>query len=242
MKFRKCEFQIINSLLWVCIIIILSSCTAPKDYYLHLLAMEELGEQERGQTGRKIGEIVIPEESLQPMVIALQSEQKATTEGEASAVTSDLLKIIHTGTYKPEVIVEKSEPNTRTPGSKPIPESVPIDINKEILENFLNNENINVIGIMTKDGRLDGQKNIIQVYFSPEALSDDALYEKFLFICAIIYGLDKGKNTIDKVVGFATIEASPYMVLESKMEDYIAFADNKISYKEWVSKLVIKRF
>lgn len=228
-------------LLFFCFL--LSSCIqAPKDYYLHLSAMEKAGIQERQDAGRKIGEIVEPEESQIPIVIALQP-------GEEAAV---LIQMIHTQPSARETVVEAPESqspsipdeqdHTENRGTASLNTRVPINIDTGLLEKTLTDENITVIGIVKKDGRPDGARNMIQIYFSTIALSDDALYEQFLFICAIVYGYDKNNRTVDAVIGLAMVDAAPYMVLESAVSDYIAFADQNISYKEWTDKLVIKRF
>ena len=238
-------FQQILVAVMLCICFSFLSCgiKAPEDYYLHLLAMEKVGEQERREAGREIGEIITPEESLQPMVIALHPEQKALSSHQ-EPLNADLLKIIHTKTNTPEAEFT-TEPSvslaTEKPESKPTPAMVPIGIDKEMLKQSLKDKNINIIGIVTKDGRLDGEWNLIQVHFASETMSDDALYEKFLYICAIIYGYDMGKNTVDTVMGFAIVEDFPYMVLEGKMEDYVDFANNKILYREWISRLTTKK-
>ncbi len=228
-------------LLFFCFL--LSSCIqAPKDYYLDLSAMEKAGVQERQDTGRKIGEIVEPEESQIPIVVALQPAEEAAV----------LIQMIHTQPSKHGTVVEASESQSPSiPDEQDHPENrgaaslntrVPIDIDTELLGKSLTNENITVIGIVKKDGRPDGERNVIQTFFSSTALSDDALYEQFLFICAIVYGYDKNNCTVDVVIGVAMVDAAPYMMLESTMSDYIAFADQNISYKEWTDKLVIKRF
>ena len=67
------KFQRAN-LFWglsLCFLFVSCVAKAPKDYYLHLSAMERAAEEERKESGRMVGEIVVPEESLQPMVIAL---------------------------------------------------------------------------------------------------------------------------------------------------------------------------
>jgi hypothetical protein len=255
-QFTNCQQSLVIILLCICICSFLSCGTkAPEDYYLRLLAMEKAGEQERMETGRKIGEIVMSEESLQPMVIALQPEQRALSSN-SEPLNSDLLKIIYikTNTPETEVTTESSVPPlvTETSEPKPTPAVVPIGINKEVLKQSLIDKNIDVIGIVTRDGRLDGEKNLIQVHFALEAISNDALYEKFLYICAIIYGYDMDQNrkakpsvnevnTVDTVMGFAIVEDFPYMVLEGKMENYIDFVNKKITYREWISNLIIKK-
>ena len=241
-QFTNCQQSLVIILLCICFSFLSCGTKAPEDYYLRLLAMEKAGEQERRETGREIGEIVTPEEALQPMVIALQPEQKVSSNSEP--LNSDLLKIIYIkpSTPETEVTTEASVPLvTEASEPKPTPAVVPIGINKEVLKQSLMDKNIEVIGIVTKDGRLDGEKNLIQVHFALEAISNDALYETFLYICAIIYGYDMDQNTVDTVMGFAIVEDFPYMVLEGKMENYIDFVNKKITYREWISKLSIKK-
>ena len=245
MKLKRELFLNLPVLIYICFAFLSCIAKAPEDYYLHLLAMEKAGEQERKETGREIGEIVTPEESLQPMVIALNPEQNTSNSlNDREPLNSDLLKITYTKTdaYETELemetatalITEEYEP-------EPTPAVVPISISKELLEQSLETENVDVIGIVTKDGRLDGDINLIQIHFASETMSDDALYEKFLYICAIIHGFDMKQKTVDKVMGFAIAEDFPYMVLEGKMADYVDFANKKVSYREWVSKLTIKK-
>jgi hypothetical protein len=246
MKLEKERFlENLPILIYICLSVLSCSVKAPEDYNLHLLAMEEAGEQERQRTGRKIGEIVMSEASLRPMVIALHPERKTlNSRNDSERLNPDLLKIIYpeADTYETEVetqdstslTVEEHEP-------EPTPAIVPIGINKELLEQSLESENVDVIGIVTKDGRLAGDRNLIQVHFASEAMSDDAIYEQFLYICAIIYGYDMNKNTVDTVMGFAIAEDFPYMVFESKMEDYVDFVNKNISYREWIARLTIRK-
>ena len=212
-------------LIYICFAFLSCAAKAPEDYYLHLLAMEKAGEQERKETGREIGEIVTPEESLQPMVIALNPGQSTLNSlNDSEPLNSDLLKITYTKTdaYETEVETEIATASTTEEDEpEPTPAIVPVSISKELLEQSLSEENVDVIGIVTKDGRLDGDINLIQIHFASETISDYALYEKFLYICAIIYGYDTDKNTVDIVMGFAIAEDFPYMVLEGKMVDYV---------------------
>jgi len=180
------------------------------------------------------------------MVIALHPEQESLgSHSSAKAeLNSDLLKIIHTktNTLETEFITEPSDSSQIEEYEvKSTPAMVPISISEEMLKQSLKDKNIDVIGIVTKDGRLDGERNLIQIHFASETISDDALYEKFLYICAIIYGYDMGKNTVDTVMGFAFVENFPYMVIEVGMEDYVDFVNQKLSYREWISKLIIKK-
>jgi hypothetical protein len=50
-----------------------------------------------------------------------------------------------------------------------------------------------------------------------------------------------GKNTVDTVMGFVFVEDFPYMVIEVGMEDYVDFVNQQLSYREWISKLIIKK-
>jgi len=200
------------------------ACRAPKDYYLHLSAMEKAGEDQRRENRRKLGEVVTPPEAIQPMVIALQPGYEV----------SDLIKMDYPLSAAETPAVVKPEPEVA-------PAKVPIGFNKTVLEKSLA-ENIRIIGIMNQNGRLRGTENSIQIHFVPKALSDEAIYWDFLLICQVVQKLDE-KNTVDVVFSTVTFkDGAPYMRLKSKMKDCIAFAEHRILYNEWISRVVVKRY
>ena len=185
--------------------------------------MEKAGEEQRRETGRKPGEVVIPPGTIQPIVIALQPGYE----------TSDLIKIHYPSSTIETPVAIKPEPEVP-------PARVPIGVSKTALgESFA--EKIQVIGIVTQNGRLIGMENSIQIHFVPKALSDEAIYRDFLLTCLVVQKLDE-KNTVDVVVSTVFKDGAPYMVLRSKMKDCIDFAERRILYNEWTSRVIAKQY
>jgi len=185
--------------------------------------MEKAGEDQRLESRRKLGKVVTPPEAIQPMVIALQPGYEV----------SDLIKMDYPFSTVETPAVVRPEPEVA-------PDRVSVGFSEEMLKSSLA-ENMEVIGIMSKDGRLSGMENSISIYFTPKALSDEAIYKDFLFICLVVQKMDE-KNTVDVVLSTALKDGAPYMQLKSKMKDFIAFAEHRILYNEWVSRVVVKRY
>jgi len=219
MKIRISKLLII----WLLICFAFFACNAPKDYYLHLSAMEKVGEEQRRETGRRPGEAVTPPETIQPLVIALQPGYEV----------SDLIRMDYASSTVETPIVVKPEPEV-------VPARVAIGVNKTGLGESLA-ERIQVIGIVYQNGRLNGAENSIQIHFVPQALSDEAISKDFLLICLVVQKLDE-KDTVDEVISTVFKDGTPYMVLKSKMKDCIAFAERKILYNEWIARVGVKRY
>jgi len=185
--------------------------------------MQKAGEEQRRETGRGPGEVVVPPGAIQPVVVALQPGYEV----------SDLIRMDYPSSIMETPVVVKPEPEVA-------PAKIPIEVNKRALGESLA-EKIQVIGIVYQNGRLNEADNSIQIHFVPKALSDEAIYKDFLLICLVVQKLDE-KNTVDEMVSTVFKDGVPYMVLKGKMKDCIAFSEHKILYNEWVSKVVAKRY
>jgi len=89
------------------------------------------------------------------------------------------------------------------------------------------------------NGRLSGGKNSVRVSFLSESVN--AIDDRFVAICAVIYHLDAEASTVDVVVGIAEDEqANLLAILQSNMSDVTAWINNEISRAEWSSRITKK--
>ncbi len=197
------------------------SCYAPKDYYLELAKMEHLGAKLRQESGG------IPSEQRMedPVVLAFEPGQ----------TKSELIQF--------DVRSTTDEDNSSIP-TRIFRDPVPIAVNQEALKRTLNQKGIVVTEIRAVDDRLKGQSNILRIAFVPQAFSDEAVYEAYLLISAVVRGADTGEGTVDKVIGIVEDQsANTRMILEGQIQDYINYIEGqKISQQEWLKRLKIKRF
>jgi len=200
------------------------SSRAPKDYYFEFTLMEEWGEHNRRRTGREPHQVVSHPEKTEPLAIAF----------EVGNAPAQLLG------FEPYEIPEPQ------PADQPPPlilSKVPISLQQDVLRRVFQEQEIHATHWRLKDGRLDGKQNVVQVHFIPRALSDRAIKEEFLMVCAIVHGAQLEKDTIDVVRGIAESEdGTPQMTLETQITDYRAYIQERINLQQWESQLRLKRF
>ncbi len=214
------------------------SFTPPDDYYREVLEMEKHGEQARSDTGRQPGEIITPVRGLEPVEIERPSSKQLTQE----VVQQDVEEIILLNQEKEETL---EQPPQREAIEKPsLPQmlpSGPIAIAAEVIRSALNSADlgISVRTVELVNGRLSGGKNSVRVNFLSESL--DFIDDRFVAICAVIYHLDRGKNTVDIVTGIAEdSQANLIAIVQSDMSNIAAWMNNEVSRAEWFSKVTKK--
>jgi len=212
-----------------------SAISPPADYYQQVLEVEEHGEQVRRDTGRRPGEVVEPVEDLEPITAAKSSAYQLTPEQpEETSVTEQA------------EVQEKTEESTRREvvresSLSPEPSPEPIAIASDVVKNALTlaDLEISVRTVELLNGRLSGGRNSVRVNFLCESV--DAIDDKFVAICAVIYHLDAKTNTVDVIVGIAEDEQTNLLaILQSDMSDVAAWINNELSRAEWFSKVIKK--
>ena len=197
---------------------------APKDYYFEFTLMEEWGEHNRRRTGRDLLQSVSHPERSEPLAIAFETE-KAPAQPIA---------------FKPYKI---SEPQ---PTDQPLQRTlsrVPISWQQDALRQVFQEQNIQVTHLRSRNGRLEGKQNAVQVHFIPRAFSDRAIIQEFLMVCAIVHGAQLEPDTIDVVRAIAEDEdGTPTIRLETQVENYKSYLDERISLGEWESQLRFDKF
>ncbi len=197
---------------------------APKDYYFEFTLMEELGEHNRRRTGRDPRQTISHPEKSEPLAVAF----------EAGKAPTQLIG------FKPYKI---SEPrHADQPPQRELPR-VPISWQQEALRQVFQEQKIRVTHWRSKDGRLEGKQNAVQVHFVPRALSDRAIKQEFLMICAIVHGAQLEPDTIDVVRAIAEDEdGNPKIRLETQVTNYKAYLEERMNLAEWESQLRLDKF
>jgi len=215
-----------------------SSLTPPDDYYQDVLEMEKHGEQARRDTGRQPGEIITPVEEPEPIKIERPFANQLTQE----VVQQDIEEISILAREEEEI---QEQPPRREaiekPSSPQILPSGPITVAAEVIKSALNSADlgISVRTVELVNGRLSGGKNSVRVNFLSESL--DFIDDRFVAICAVIYHLDRGKNTVDIVAGIAEDrQANLIAIVQSDMNNIAAWMNNEISRAEWFAKVTKK--
>ena len=221
MKFlirKKAHFLILSlSFVWVACAI-----QAPEDYYFQFALMEAWGTYNRQETGRTLHEAVVHPENTDPLVLAF----------EVGSPPAELLGFVP---YEVPDAQSDSQPANRV-----LPK-VPISLQQEALSQVFQEKNIQAISWRLKNGRLEGKQNLVQVHFIPRALSERAIQEEFLIICAIVYGSQTQENTVDVVRGIAEAEdGTPEVILEAQIANYTAYLTGQIDGQEWENRLQVK--
>ena len=69
------------------------------------------------------------------------------------------------------------------------------------------------------------------------------MLSEYLIICAAVRGFDKESNSVDTVVGLIEDENTliPYIALQSDMKDYIDLEGGRIGYRDWTSRVEVKK-
>jgi len=216
-----------------------SNITPPADYYQQVLEMEEYGEQSRRDTGRRPDEIVEPVKDSEPVIVAKSPVQQ---------VTPDALE------QEPEeVIIEQPEKEIQEePENPPQREvvresssaelsSVPIAVASDVIKSALRTADLGVVTrtVELVNGRLSGGRNSVRVSFLSDSV--ESVDEKFVAICAVVYHLNSGANTVDMIVGLAEDrQANLLAIVQSDMEDVAAWMTNEISRADWFSRITRK--
>lgn len=214
----KSTIYLLTVLTSVCLVGLLG-CHAPKDYYLEFAKMERLGEELRAEAPAEG-----PHRS-EDAHLALAFEP-----GESP---SDLL----------EFGMRAAEASTITP-ARIFRAQIPVAVDEDALKQTLEQRGITVTGVRNVDGRLREQYNVVRISFVPAAYSDEALYEAYLLLLAVVRGADTRDGTVDQVIGIAEDEsANTRMILEGRIEDYIAYVEKRLlSQQEWLDHVNIRRF
>ena len=120
---------------------------------------------------------------------------------------------------------------------------VPISWQQDAIRQVFQKQKIQVTYWRSKNGRLEGKQNVVQVHFIPRALSARAIKQEFLMICAIVHGAQLEPDTIDVVRAIAEDEdGTPKMRLETQVENYKAYLEERINLGEWESQLRFDKF
>ena len=211
----------------ICIILLsffFCSCLqAPRDYYYQFALIERWGAKRREKTQRKVTDVVVHPEQTKPLIVAFFPEEKDTG-------------------FKGIVPITKPDPSQIEKPETLAKSKVPVAITQDILTLTLNQAGIDVVAIRIVNGRLEDKENLVRVNFVPKALSYDSIYKQFLKLCAVIEVIQAKKGTVDKVNAIIEKDDMPYMMLESSIENYKAYMNEKISLEEWISHLEITKF
>jgi len=214
------------SLLFVSMCFLFLACgfRTPKDYYFEFTLMEEWGEHNRRRTGRELNQVISLPEETGPLVISFEV-------GNAPA------QLVGFRPYE----IREPQPADEVPPR--ILLKVPVSLEQDALRTVFQEQDIHAAYWRLQDGRLEGKQNVVQVHFIPRAFSDWAIKKEFLMICAIVYGAQLEKNTIDVVRGIAENEdGTPQMMLETQVTNYRAYLQDRINVQQWGSQLRLKRF
>lgn len=205
----------------------LAGCAAPPDYYAETGHMTRLGEETRRTTGRKIGEIVHPEEETLHTPIELEG-------GPTFQVR----------------LVGPGGPGAVEIGSgeaAPLPPAPMEAIDGAQLAAVAQSKyGIQIQDVKTILGRLDESSprasNILRVEFSSPALDESAALRELLLICAIAAGMDENA-ALDAVVGLALDSGSlPWLSAAATMQSFYAYKNGEMSLSEWKQLVNIQRF
>jgi len=205
-----------------------SACAnqAPEDYYFKFALMKEWGQYNRQQTGRALDEVISHPEDTEPLILAFEVGDSPAT----------LLGFVPLENPEPE-----STRETLTAG---LPK-VRISLQRDVVDGLFKEREIQVSYWQLKDGRLEGEQNVVLAHFIPRAFSDRAIKTEFLMIFAIMHGaqVQEEKNTIDILRGIAQGEdGTPIMTLEAQTSNYKAYLQGQINIQEWENQLKIRRF
>lgn len=217
-------FKSLISLIGISFLFLGCGWRAPKDYYFEFTLMEEWGKHNRERTGRDLHQTVFHPEKSEPLAIAFEI-------GKAPA------QLIG---FKPYTIPEP-QPTDQSP--QRILPRVPISWQQDALRQVFQEQNIEVTHLRSKNGRLEGKQNVVQVHFIPRALSNRAIKQEFLMVCAIVHGAQLEPDTIDVVRAIAEDEdGTPRIRLETQVANYKSYLEERINLGEWESQLRFDKF
>ena len=198
---------------------------APEDYYFQFAKMEGWGKYNRQETGRATHELITHPEDAEPLIIAF----------EVGKPPAELLGFVPYETPQPQ------------PASQPLADTVrpkvTISLQRKVLRQMFEEQEIQAVHWRLNDGRLEGKQNIVQIHFVPRASSDQAIRKEFLMICAIVNGAQTQESTIDVIKGIVEGEdGTPQMILETQTASYEAYLSGQIDKAEWENRVQQKRF
>jgi hypothetical protein len=214
-----------------------SKVAPPDDYYQQVLEMEEHGEQARRDTGRQPGEVVVPVSDSEPVRIATSPVHQLTADVSREEGESEQEGRGEGRQEEPEE-PPRREVVRESPSSPTLLHPEPIAAASDVIKSALKAPDlgISVRTVELVNGRLSGGRNSVRVNFSSESMN--VIEDKFVAICAVIYHLDRGTNTVDVVVGIAEDEqANLLAILQSDMSDITAWMTNEFSRAEWFSRV-----
>ncbi|MDE0300926.1 MAG: hypothetical protein OXN17_20020 [Candidatus Poribacteria bacterium] len=186
--------------------------------------MEEWGDHNRRRTGRDLHQTVSHPEKSEPLAVAF----------EAGKAPAQLIG------FKPLQIPETPPTDQSTQRTLP---RVPISWQQDALRQVFQEQKFEVTHLRSKNGRLEGKQNVVQVHFIPRAFSDRAIKQEFLMICAIVHGAQLDPDTIDVVRAIAEDEdGTPKYRLETQVVNYKSYLEKQINLGEWESHLRFDRF
>ena len=186
--------------------------------------MEEWGEHNRRRTGRDPRHTISHPEKSERLAVAFEVGKAPT-------------QLIGFKPYKiPEPQFAAQRPRRELP-------RVPISWQQDALRQVFQEQKIRVMHWRSNDGRLESKQNVVQVHFVPRALSDRAIKQEFLMVCAIVHGAQLEPDTIDVVRAIAEDEdGAPKMRLETQVTNYKAYLEERINLAEWESRLRLDKF
>lgn len=214
-------------------------CSPPADYYQQVLEMEEYGEQTRRDTGRHPGEVVVPVKDSEPVRTTKPPAQQLTRDApqqQAEEISVAEQEEVETASSSPpgrEVIRESPPSSTLSPE--------PVAIASDVIKDALNSADLglSIRTVELVNGRLSGGKNSVRVSFASESIN--VIDRKFVTVCAVIYHLNEGTNTVDIVVGIAEDEQGNLLaILQSNMSDVTAWMTSRLTRAEWFSRVTKK--
>ena len=211
----------------------------PDDYYQQVLELEQYGEQIRRDTGRHPGEMVTPVDDSEPVRIVESPVYQLLSDAPQQQAEGTSI------TEEEEVQEEPEEPPRREVVREPLPSSTqppkPIAVASDVIKSALKAADLEISAraVESVNGRLSGGKNSVRVNFLSESIN--AIDSKFVTICAVIYYLNREANTVDLVIGIAEDEqANLLAILQSNMNDIMAWMTSDISKAEWLSRVTKK--
>ena len=213
----------------------LYGCSPPTDYYHQVENMAEQGEQTRNETGRRPGEIVVP--VMDPTPIRMPETSVQQTEPDKPQPDIEETPVVAQTAGTQEKPPQREIVREPEPPSEPKPVAVASNVIKDAL-------NASELGVRVRtvelvNGRLDGGKNSVRIYFVPGSV--DVIDDRFGAICAVVYYLNSETKTVDTVAGIAEDGQSTLLaILQSSISDITAWVTGDITRAEWHSRITKK--
>jgi len=213
----------------------LYGCSPPADYYHQVENMEGQGEQIRSETGRRPGEIVVPSMDPTPIRMPETPTQQAGPDKPQPGIEETPV------VEQPAGSQEKPPQREIVREPEPPSEPEPVAIASNVIKDALNASDlgVSVRTVELVNGRLDGGKNSVRIYFVPGSV--DVIDDRFGAICAVVYYLNSEAKTVDTVAGIAEDGQSTLLaILQSSIGDITAWVTGDITRAEWHSRITKK--